>query len=112
MLAENTGRLSDIGEPVDGAVEFTRRLSESADIVILTSRLARDKTPSAEHRKMVLRIEDWLEEHGFAYSRVHTGLGKPPASAYVDDRAVACRPKDDGIVAFDNAIELVEQLTR
>ncbi len=112
VLAENTGRLSDIGDPVDGAVEFTRRLSETADIVILTSRLAREKTASAEYRKMVLRIEDWLEEHGFTYSRVHTGQGKPPASAYVDDRAVACRPKDEGVVAFDNALEQVERLTR
>ena len=112
VLAENTGRLSDIGDPVDGAVEFTRRLSESADIVILTSRLAREKTASAEYRKMVLRIEDWLEEHGFTYNRVHTGQGKPPASAYIDDRAVSCRPKDDGVVAFDNAIEQVALLTR
>ncbi len=112
VLAENNGRLSDIGEPLDGAVEFTRRLSEFADVVILTSRLAREKTASAEHRKAVLRIEDWLEEHGFAYSRVHTGLGKPPASAYIDDRAVACRPQDDGVVAFDNAMEKVQELTR
>ncbi len=112
VLAENSGRLSDIGEPIDGAVEFTRRLAEFADIVILTSRLARDTTASAEYRKTVLRIEDWLEEHGFAYERVHKGPGKPPASAYIDDRAVPCRPVDEGVVAFDGAIEQVEKLTR
>lgn len=112
VLATNSGRLSDIGEPQDGAVEFTRKISEFADVVILTSRLARGKTASAEYRKMVGRIEDWLEEYGFAYSKVHTGPGKPPASAYVDDRAVVCRPDDEGVVAFENAIIQVEKLTR
>lgn len=115
VLAQNTGttNLSEIGEPVDGAVEFTRELANIADVVVLTSRLSQDKqgnTSSAEYRKMTVRIEDWLNEHGFAFDRVHTGQGKPPASAYIDDRGVSCRPMDDGVVAFKQALELTERL--
>ena len=84
VLAQNIGAtsLAEIGDPVDGAVEFTRELSQIANVVILTSRLSQDegKVASAEYRKAVTRIEDWLNEHGFAFERVHTGQGKPPAS--------------------------------
>ena len=114
VLAQNTGAtsLAEIGDPVDGAVEFSRELSEIAEVVILTSRLSHDtdRTASAEHRKAVARIEDWLNEHGFAYARVHTGQGKPPASAYIDDRGVSCKPMDDGVAAFKDALEQTVRL--
>ena len=112
VLAQNVGTfsLSEIGDPVDGAVEFTRQLSEFADVVVLTSRLSQATTASAEYRKAVSRIEDWLNEHGFEFDHVHTGQGKPLASAYIDDRGVSCRPMDDGIAAFDQAIANTERL--
>jgi len=114
VLAQNIGAtsLAEIGDPVDGAVEFTRELSQIANVVILTSRLSQDegKVASAEYRKAVVRIEDWLNEHGFAFERVHTGQGKPPASAYIDDRGVSCKPMDDGIAAFKEALEQTERL--
>lgn len=114
VLAQNNGTtsLSEIGDPVDGAVEFTRELAKIADVVVLTSRLSQDKqgVNSAEQRKLIMRIEDWLAEHGFAFDRIHTGQGKPPASAYIDDRGVACRPMDDGVAAFKLALEQTERL--
>ena len=115
VLAQNTGatNLSEIGEPVDGAVEFTRDLAKIADVVVLTSRLSHDKPGdgnSAEQRKMLVRIEDWLNEHGFAFDRVHSGQGKPPASAYIDDRGVSCRPMDDGVAAFEAALAQTQHL--
>jgi len=112
VLAQNTGatNLAEIGDPVDGAVEFTRELSKIATVVVLTSRLSQDKIASAEYRKAVVRIEDWLSEYGFAYDRIHVGQGKPPASAYIDDRGVSCRPMDDGVVAFEQALEQTERL--
>ena len=112
VLAQNIGatNLSEIGDPIDGAAEFTRELAGFADVVILTSRLADEKAASAEYRKAVSRIEDWLNEHGFEYDRVHTGKGKPPASAYIDDRGVNCRPMDDGIAAFETALEKTQRL--
>ncbi len=112
VLAEKIGRtsLAEIGDPIDGAVDFTRKLAEFADIVILTSRLSTGKKASAEYRKAESRIENWLEEHGFAFERIHTGQGKPPASAYIDDRGVSCRPQDNGIAAFADAMENIEKL--
>ena len=112
VLAQNIGAtsLAEIGDPVDGAVEFTRQLAEFADVVVLTSRLAQNKVASAEYRKAVSRIEDWLNEHGFAFDHVHTGQGKPAASAYIDDRGVSCRPMDDGVGAFSEALEKTRQL--
>ncbi len=115
VLAQNIGvsSLSEIGDPVDGAVEFTRELAKIADVVVLTSRLSQQKPGggnSAEQRKLIVRIEDWLTEHGFAFDRIHTGQGKPPANAYIDDRGVSCRPMDDGVAAFEQALELTERL--
>jgi len=68
---------------VDGAVEFTRELSQIADVVILTSRLSQDdkKATSAEFRKTVTRIED-----------------------------LSCKPMVEGIAAFKDALEQTERL--
>ena len=114
VLAENVGRgsLTEIGEPIDGAVEFTRTLAEFADVVVLTSRLSQapEKVATAEYRKVVSRIEDWLEEHGFAFESVYSGHGKPPASAYIDDRGVSCRPQEAGVGAFQDAMETIQKL--
>jgi hypothetical protein len=113
VLADRTyGRgADDLGDPVDGAVEFTRALAEQADIVIFTARLTlRADRPEAAVRKAEARIRDWLDQHGFAYREIATGVGKPLASAYVDDRAVGCRPLDDGLKAFERALDDVRRL--
>jgi len=105
------GGLSEIGPPIDGAVEFTRHLSVDSDVIILTSRLSSTgNKPSAEERKMVERIHDWLDSNGFAYAEVCTDRAKPVAHAYVDDRAVSCRPADDGLSAFRAAEAAVSAL--
>ena len=62
------------------------------------------------------RIVEWLDEHGFSYTDVWCGVGKPPAVAYVDDRAVHCDPLSGGqrpetasvtaALAFETALEL------
>lgn len=111
-VADARGGIAEIGEPHDGAVEFSRQVAEFAEVVILTSRLAHEpgSGKTAIQRKAAARIEDWLDEHGFAYSSVYTGVGKPPASAYVDDRAVACKPASGGVAAFADAVEIVGQL--
>lgn len=114
VLAENIGRssLTEIGDPIDGAIEFTRELAEFADVVILTSRLSQsaEKIVTAEYRKAITRIEDWLQEHGFAFDHVYTGQGKPPASAYIDDRGVSCQPQNDGVIAFSDAMKSIQKL--
>ena len=111
---------AEIGEPIDGAVDFTRELHETADIIILTARISGDakskskaktKKKSAEAGEQAkAQVKDWLDLHGFAYTSIWTEPGKPIASAYVDDRAVACRPEEDGVKAFKLAHEGIDKL--
>jgi hypothetical protein len=112
VLAHRSGGAS-IGSPIDGAVEFTRELHSRARIVIYTARFSttsgKPRTASAVTR-LEKRIERWLDKHGFAWDSINTGLAKPIASAYVDDRAVPCRPIDDGVAAFDQALLAIERL--
>lgn len=106
----------ELGDPIDGAVEFTRALAEQADIVIHTARLAGrpvaagDGAAQAEQRRREERIRLWLDRHGFAYKEIALDVGKPIAAAYVDDRGVSCRPMDDGPRAFEEALAAVRRL--
>jgi len=103
-----SGKLTEIGPPMPGALEFMRSLSERAEIIILTSRLATSGKTLRARREA---IEAWLDEHGLPFDQLHTGAGKPVASAYVDDRAVPCRPLEDGVEAFNTALATIGALT-
>ena len=112
VLADRTyGRgAEDLGDPIPGAVEFTRALAQRAEVVIHSARLAAEDSTSAAGRKAEARLRDWLDQYGFAYQSIASGVGKPVASAYVDDRGVSCRPMDDGPRAFEDALLAVERL--
>ena len=105
---------SELGEPIDGAVEFTRELHETADIIIFTARLSgvtkKTKKRTADFERAKNHLKDWLELYGFGYDSIWAEPGKPIASAYVDDRAVACQPEKDGLRAFKQAQEAVRKL--
>ncbi len=121
VLAQYDGwkGLDFTGLPIPGAVEFTRKLSEMADIVIFTSRCcveghrealnepnrpASDLAPRLAHN-----VRYWLEKYDFTFSEIYVGQGKPFASAYVDDRAVSCTPQTVP-QAFSDALEKVRKL--
>ncbi len=101
--------LDVLGDPIDGAVEFTREINEIADIIIYTARLS-GGGQQAVGRKMESRIRDWLDQHGFSYHEICTDKAKPVAHAYIDDRAVPCRPIDEGLAAFKKARQALEPL--
>ncbi len=111
VLAHRQAGLDAIGEPIDGALEFCQQLSEHADVVILTARLALEKPDDSRKHAILQMIESWLQEHGITYHHIHSGEGKPPAIAYIDDRAVPCTPLEHGIAAFDSATAAVERLS-
>lgn len=102
------GGLTALGDPIDGAVDFTRELSDWADVVVLTSRMARAN--SKERKAFKEALGAWLDEHGFAWTSIHDGHGKPAAQAYIDDRGVACRPQEDGVKAFSSAAKAAREL--
>ncbi|MEE9348346.1 MAG: hypothetical protein V3U82_09120 [Robiginitomaculum sp.] len=107
-LRVRSGKKTDIGPPIDGAVEFTREIDDYATIIILTSRMAGLEGKARE--TMRGKIEDWLDKHRISYDHVHDGAGKPPAHAYIDDKGVSCRPEYEGAKAFKTALGLVENL--
>ena len=107
-LRVTSGKNTDIGPPIDGAVEFTREINDYADITILTSRMSGLSGPKAAEMKT--KIEDWLRRHQIEFSQVWDGPGKPPSHAYIDDKGVACRPEYDGQKAFTTALGFVEKL--
>lgn len=118
--------LDMIGRPLDGAVEFVQTLIASGFAVqVHTTRTNVDaskpeldglrRMDGDKARQYAGRIiASWLSMHGFpALSSnfgVYTGEGKPLACAYVDDRAVACRPQERGPEAFADAAERIEAL--
>jgi hypothetical protein len=101
----------DLGEPIQGAVAFTRALAEHADIVIHAFLPGEGAAMvRAETRKAVARLRDWLDQHGFAYREIAWGVGKPMAAAYVDERGVSCRPLEQGPPAYEQALQAVVHL--
>jgi hypothetical protein len=107
------------GQPNPGAVEFTRKLAEVAEVVIYTTRcsvehhrdeLGESTRPASDLApRLVHSVRYWLEKHRFTFSDIYAGQGKPLASAYVDDRAIACLPQSDP-QAFDQALFRVKEL--
>ena len=88
-----------IGEPISGAVRFTRALGDFCHVTIHTSR-------SELHF-----VETWLKKHAFHFSSIWQAPGKPMAVAYVDDRAVLCRPeKDIENYDYDRALRMCRAL--
>lgn len=102
--------LDTIGHPIPGAQDFVRRLLGFADVVVFTTRCNADfSRPAGETREtLAARVRRWLEIHRFpAEATVYTGAGKPAANAYVDDRAVVCRPQDMSVY-INRAVVSVE----
>ena len=108
VLAEPiSGKMTEIGPPVDGALEFMRSLSETSEIIILTARLA---TSGKTAKARLEAVREWLETHSIPFDKIHSGPGKPVAHAYIDDRAVPCRPMSDGLAAFETALAATRTL--
>lgn len=102
-----------IGDPIPGAVDFCNKLSEKYKVVINTSRCSQDGKSGHDSDYLKLQVTKWLDKHGFKYDDVYTGQGKVIASAYVDDRAVSCRPLDrDGNLmdVYQDALDKTDYL--
>lgn len=106
-----------IGPPLPGALEFAKSIAKLADIVIFTSRTAEEPGADSEFiqtlsaGQMRINIINWLEKHGFPFSDVYIGQGKPRVSAIIDDRAVPCSPQYDAN-AFDEAEKRLRELLK
>lgn len=110
-----------IGEPIPGAVQFTKELAEFASILVYTTRCSErveggslGTVPDGGEQRSAKELQDivkaWLDKHGFVYDDVWIGQGKPIASAYIDDRAVECVPRDYPQLTFSLALCRCQQL--
>ncbi|MHC4310838.1 MAG: capsular biosynthesis protein [Planctomycetota bacterium] len=109
--------LENIGDPIPGARSFLQALKElGCEVVIYTTRTNPDVNQEEGKYDLALRIHTWLEQNEMPCDSVYVGRGKPIASAYVDDRAVECRPQDvihaDKTGAFTLALRAVERLIK
>jgi len=92
------------GDPIPFAKEFLTKLQEKYRIVIFTCRcnpLLNEKLATSELSALV---ENWLKAHDMPFDEVYTGLGKPIAQAYIDDKAICCMPQRFGKSEFKGAL--------
>lgn len=97
-----------IGEPIPGAKEFLKKLYKISNVIIFSARCGSHNEPDVEEATNIIR--KWLDKHEFSYDEIYVRKGKPLASAYVDDRAVVCRPQLNMCVyneAIDKVLELI-----
>lgn len=81
------------GEPIPGAVEFTRKLQENGAVVIHSSRCNAKLNDGYKLSYIVEKIKDWLDKYDFAYDEIYRGEGKVVAQFYIDDKAIRCCPE-------------------
>lgn len=93
---------TQIGTPIKGARKFLRELKDRGLRIVVHS--CRATEPGGADA-----IEKWMKKHRMMYDQLHLGQGKPHAIAYVDDRAVSCRPQHDA-EAFDKALMSIDYL--
>lgn len=112
VLAQYDGwkGVTNIGDPVPGAREFMEGLKTFSKVVVHTTRTNSDVNLELDQAGLVATVEGWLDKHEIPFDAVAFG-GKPLAVAYVDDRAVLCRPqKDVENQDFDTALRMCRAL--
>ncbi|HNU07287.1 MAG TPA: hypothetical protein PKO33_05920, partial [Pyrinomonadaceae bacterium] len=101
--------LEKIGDPIPGSREFLTEIKKKFRVIVYTSRINLEHMRVDEVARLRAHIEHWLNENELPFDDVFTGFGKPLAVAFVDDRAVSCRPQEDE-EAFENALREIAKL--
>ena len=74
------------GEPLPGALESIRKLSEKFDIIIFTAK-AKPNRPLVNGKTGKQLVEEWLIKHGVRDCVKEITSEKPRARLYIDDKA-------------------------
>lgn len=92
---DGSAGVEHIGDPIPGAKEFISSIREiPARVCIYTTRTNSLLNTGHTSRELRQIVEDWLVKHDIPFDSIACD-GKPLAVAYVDDRAVVCRPLKD-----------------
>lgn len=110
-IADDSGPFDrdSVGPLLPGAKEFMQKLDLVAEIMIYTVRCSPEVHGLAEANYNRRVVEAWLDEHDIPYDYVWMEAGKPHARAFVDDKAVSCRPMENSS-AYTAALARVEKL--
>ena len=81
------------GDPIPGAVEFTKKLGEIFDVIIYTTRCCEEVNKPEKAHLLVNRVRRYLDNHGFHYDHIWSEQGKPLTVAFIDDRGIRCEPQ-------------------
>lgn len=102
--------IEHIGSPISGAREFLAEISRKYRVIIHTARFSNARVKDSHERERLRNlIEIWLRQNKMDFDEVFVGVGKPLASAFVDDRAVECRPQEDS-EAFNQALYRIDKI--
>jgi hypothetical protein len=100
-----------IEDPIDGAKEFCEQIKAMGLwITIHSCRNNPELNGPTTAKDATAAMAAWLVEHEIPFDDIWDKPGKPIASAYVDDRAVSCRPVDLGEAAYDVALQMIKLL--
>ncbi len=109
VLAKNDGwkGVDYFGGVIPGAIEFTKNLSEQFNVCIFTCRCNQESNNEYSIEELKEKVQKWLDSNGFYYDQIYTGMGKPIALAYIDDRSISCLPEVFNIEAFNSALQML-----
>jgi histidinol phosphatase-like enzyme len=101
-------------EPIPGAREFLNELKNNGFyIMIFTQRMSlADKKNFRSEKDRGVAIESlraYLTAYNLPFDEIWTQNGKPPADAFVDDRAVECRPQFSP-TAYNDALNNIHKI--
>lgn len=87
--------LDHIGKPFSGATDFVESLVKDFEVIVHTCRTNPEINDKGDEtsEQLAARVYEWLAENGFPRGvKVWTGIGKPIAAVYIDNRAFRCEP--------------------
>lgn len=109
-----------IGYPIPGAKEFVKILKGlNCEIIVYTARLSDDAYNVMYEQKgddiggrdsyysyMIDCIDKWLEYNRIDVDGIY--CSKPVADYYIDDKAIECRPQENGRMAFNAVLAKIQ----
>ena len=83
------------GRPLSKGRELLERLKTKYHVVIYTTRCNPEINKPESAHLLARRVRRWLDENDLLYDEIHTGVGKPLASYYIDDKAIVIDQLED-----------------
>jgi hypothetical protein len=82
------------GEPLPGAIEAIRKLSQKHDIIIFTAK-AKDDRPLVNGKTGTVLVREWFEKYNLLDCIKDITSEKPRAELYIDDNGYRFENWDD-----------------